>query len=295
MLSPEYIYSQLSNVKNHENWDTGLNGRSAVALFFFHYSKFKKNIEVHNKGIDLLEYELNNLESVSNVSLFNGLAGIAWTVNYLSSENIVEIDHDEFLPSLLEDELRIIFFSGDILISNDQFKNCSDIFLYFIERFFTTKSELLKEQYDVFINQALILFTHFFHQLEIHKLYEKLDPRTLISFIKNINILKYYFLSPLTNFLLFRSIEWVSSIQMPSNIHLPLLLKSAEQLNDTKLYKKLVKVQSINKEQKVELDKINILENIGIWDSGYSRLGLKSIVFEGEVQKNSLKYLFDLD
>ncbi|MDV7696961.1 hypothetical protein N6B72_08515 [Chryseobacterium soli] len=298
MLSAEDIYSQLSHVKNYENWDTGLNGKSAVSLFLFHYSKLKKSTEAHNKGIDLLEHELNNLESISNVSLFNGLCGIAWSVNYLASENMIDIDHDDFLPDLLESELKSIFFSNNALISDHQFKNNSDIFFYFIERYSTTQSDILKNEYEIFINRSLILFTHFFHQLDSHKLYEKLDIKNLIGFIRNLNLLAQSFQSPLLHFLFSKSNNWVLSALEVNNINLSALFQSANYITDTTHSKKLTKLLTKNNKKKVNemtLDKINISENIGIWNEGTSNLGLKHIVFEDQIKKKSLKYLLELD
>jgi hypothetical protein len=58
-----------------------INGRSAVALFFFYHYKLTNKIDSYNRGIELIEYELNNLKNISSVSLFNGIWwGIAWSI-----------------------------------------------------------------------------------------------------------------------------------------------------------------------------------------------------------------------
>ncbi|MEY8758518.1 hypothetical protein [Chryseobacterium tongliaoense] len=301
MVSVEEIYTHLSDLQNLENWDSGLNGRSAAALFFFHYNKSKKDLVAYNKGVELLEYELNNLELVFNPGLFNGICGIAWVVNHLSAEKMAEIDHDIFLPELLEQQLKDLFFSTEILISVEQFIINTDILFYFIERFTTTESDVLKKEYSIFINHSLILFTHYFYQLDSNKLYENLSSKSLMSFIKTLNLLIEIFPSPLLNFLLSKSIHWILlSVNLEHNpVNLNHLLKSLLYLNDNKLYKKVrilvPKKTKLNTKDINDLKKINLSKNIGIWNIGYARAGLQLIIEKDNIQKKPFKYLFELD
>ncbi|KAA0126887.1 hypothetical protein FY557_15765, partial [Chryseobacterium sp. SN22] len=291
MYSLEKIHARLISQDNYRFWDSGLNGRSAVALFFFYYYRFAKDVNSYNQGIELIEYELNDLENISNVSLFNGLSGIAWTINHLCIENLLDINHDEFLPDLLEDQLKSIFFSKDYITSQEHFEINCNILFYFIERFISTRSEQLKGNYEIFINQSLIFYTHIFYQLKKNKYYEKFSVNILESFIKLLNLLTNIFPSPLIDFLLSESIKWI--IKKPLIHSYPLIQKhisiSLNYLTDIKLIKQAniffekIKIEDIP-------DKSDDKE-IGIWNSGYSKLGLNLIVKQENHMSDTLKYL----
>jgi len=287
MFLEKDIYTFLLNNKNYKSWDSGLNGRSAVSLFLFCYYKLNNDINAYNKGIELLEYEINNLNKVKTADLYNGLCGIAWTINYLSTKQIIEIDNDVFLPELLESQLKDLFFTNDKLISEEHFKLNVDILFYFIERFLTTNSESLKSEYHIFISQSLILFTHFFYQLDSNLSHFKL--KNLVLFVKTLNLLVDNFTSPLLDSLLLQSIQLGvknEDIKM-QNINLSHFLKASLYVNNEKICNKLNKLILKNKSKK---DNYNISKkNIGIWEHGCSYLGLKLIVDE----QCSLQYFLD--
>ncbi|WP_343611707.1 lanthionine synthetase LanC family protein [Chryseobacterium oranimense] len=291
MLSLQKIYSHLINLSNFENWDAGLNGRSAVSLFFFHYYKLNNNVSAYNKGIELIEYELNNLENITNISLFNGLSGIAWVTNHLSDQKLLDLDHDTFLPSLLENQFQDFFFSKGSIISEEHFElNCGILF-YFIERFSTTKSNALKKNYEIFINQGLILFTHFFYQINDNDYSKNISLMSLELFLKILNVLKEIFPSPFLDFLITKTIEWVlKNNDLSSHKSVTKhIFKAAIYLNDNKLLKKV----NILKKSKNTSISADLEYNIGIWNSGYSRQGIKLIIEKADFTKNSLQYLLE--
>lgn len=288
MLSKKDVYAHLLNIKTHTSWDSGLNGRSAVCLFLFCYYKLNNDINAYNKGIELLEYEINNLHTIKKADLFDGLCGIAWTVNYLSKEKIIEIDNDDFLPKLLESRLKDLFFTYEKLMSEEHFKINIDILFYFIERFLTTNSEQLKNEYEIFISQSLILFTHFFYQLD--KNLSQIQLKDLVNLVRTLNLLIDNFKSPLLNSLLLQSIEGGikrKSIKL-DNINFSHFLKASLYINNEKTYKKVIKLISKNK---FETSNFNISKNnIGIWENGYSYLGLQLIAKEKTVKYEFLEY-----
>jgi len=288
MLSEKDIYIFLLNNKNYESWDSGLNGRSAVSLFLFCYYKLNNDVNAYNRAIELLEYEINNLNKIKNAGLFNGLCGIAWTVNYLSNENIIEINNDDFLPDLLESRLKDLFFTYEKLMSEEHFEINIDILFYFIERFLTTNSEQLKNEYEIFISQSLILFTHFFYQLD--KTLSQIQLKNLVLLVKTLNLLIDNFKSPLLNSLLLQSIECGikrENIKL-DNINFSHFLKASLYINNEKIYKKVIKLISKNK---FETSNSNISKNnIGIWENGYSYLGLELIAKEKTVKYEFLEY-----
>lgn len=287
MLLEKDIYTFLLNNTNHESWDSGLNGRSAVSLFLFCYYKLNNDIDAYNRGIELLEYEINNLNKIKTADLHNGLCGIAWTINYLSNRQIIEIDSDDFLPTLLESRLKDLFFTHEKLISEEDFEININILFYFIERFLTTNSESLKNEYEIFISQSLILFTHFFYQLDNNL--SQIHIRNLVQFVKTLNLLIENFTSPLLDLLLLQSIECGiknENIQI-QNINLSHFLKASLYINNKKNYKKIIKLISKNKPQKNNYSISK--KNIGIWEHGCSYLGLKLILHE----QNSLKYFLE--
>ncbi|REC51682.1 MULTISPECIES: lanthionine synthetase LanC family protein [Chryseobacterium] len=290
---PNYLdelHSILLQQKNCEDWDSGLNGRSAVALFFFYHYKLTNKIDSYNRGIELIEYELNNLKNISSVSLFNGISGIAWSINHLCDENLLDFVHDEILPNLFEKSLKKIFFSKDLILSNQHFETNCDILFYFVERFSSTKSKKFKEKYKIFINQSLIFFTHSFYQLKENNYYENISVKILESFIKILNLLKNLFSSPLIDFLLSESIKWIIKnplIQSNSSIYRHVNI-SLTYIKDEKFIKKVNIF--LNKKSTENISLCNSKE-IGIWNSGYSKVGLKLITEQEDCIKDTLQYL----
>ncbi|WP_295200378.1 hypothetical protein [uncultured Chryseobacterium sp.] len=287
MYSIQEIYLDLLKLPHDfEQLDSGLNGRSAVSLFLFEYSNVYIDITAYNKGIELLEYELNSIEKVKNVSLFNGLTGIAWTINYLSSKNFIEINHDDFLPTLLEDQLKNYFFTHNQLISLEHFTFNENIFFYFISRLIKTNDDLLKKKYRTFINQSLILFINYFYQ--INDLRIKFDVKVLTNFIKTLNLLSDHLNSPLLHLLLTAVLELAVNIENIEHIkdhsH---FIKASIFLNNQKFQNKLKKYIFQDQTYKNNFHKTS---QMGIWQGGLSYIGLKKIMYEKKLQDKFLEY-----
>ncbi|WP_294331260.1 MULTISPECIES: hypothetical protein [Chryseobacterium] len=287
MYSIQEIYLVLSKLPHDfGQLDSGLNGRSAVSLFLFEYSDVYTDIIAYNKGIELLEYELNSIEEVKNVSLYNGLTGIAWTINYLSSKNLIEINHDDFLPALLEDQLKNYFFTHNQLISLEHFTFNENIFFYFINRLITTNNDSLRKKYIVFINQGLILFIHYFYQINDLKI--KFEMKVLTNFIKTLNLLSDQLKSPLLHLLLTNVLELAVNIENIKHIkehsH---FIKASVFLNNQKFQNKLKKYKFQNKTYRNNFD--NTFQ-MGIWQEGLSYQGLKKIMYKKKLQDKFLEY-----
>lgn len=287
MSSIQNIYLDLLKISNNDSLlDSGLNGRSAVSLFLFEYSDIYNDINAYNKGIELLEYELNSIEEIKSISLFNGLTGIAWTINYLSKKNMIEINHDDFLPGLLEDQLKTYFFTYDQLVSQEHFTFSENIFFYFVNRLVTTNNASLKKEYIVFINQGLILFIHYVHRINDLKI--KFETKFLTNLVKTLTFLCDHLNSPLLHILLTNVLEISLNIEniecIKDHSH---FIKASIFINNKKFQSKFKKYKFQNKIYKDNFD--NTLQ-IGIWQKGLSYQGLKKIMYKKRLQNIFLEY-----
>lgn len=294
MLSSEYIYSQLSDLKKQKNWDTGLNGRSAVALFFFQYYQTYSETNAYNIGIDVLQNELDEIHKIKDLSLHKGVSGIGWFINYLSSEKIIEVNADTFLPGFIEKQLKKVFFSNLILQTPNQLQICSDVLFYFSCRLFSTKRKRLKTIYHDTINQILILQTHFLYQLEASHLSAQLSFEPIFSNIKSLVYLyEEGYKSPVTELLLARYILLGKSFITSdlSNFELTILSKAYKILHKRdleKTIKNLLKMQNHSSDSDINN------ESIGLWDNGIAKKGLSIINKEYSINNLSLKYLLEI-
>ena len=297
MITSNEYYHYLSSFiskNNKYNWSTGLNGNSAVALFFFQYYQTYSETNAYNIGIDMLQNELDEIHKIKDLSLYKGVSGIGWFINYLSSEKIIEVNADTFLPGFIEKQLKKVLFSNFILQTPNQLQICSDVLFYFSCRLFSTKRKRLKTIYHDTINQILILQTNFLYQIEASHLSAQLPFEPIFSNIKSLVYLyEEKYKSPLTKLLLARYILlgklFITSDL--SNFELKILSKACNIMHKRdleKTIKNLLKTQDHSN----DLDTNN--ENIGVWDNGIAKKGLCMINKEYSINNLSLKYLLEI-
>ncbi|MGH1518887.1 lanthionine synthetase LanC family protein [Chryseobacterium sp. JK1] len=135
----------------------GLNGRCAAAIFLFELSGKENNTEIYDQAIDFIERELNEIDKIENLSLYNGLCGIAWTIQYLANEDFIDLNVDSYLSQYLEKHF-IQFKDNNYNISTVyQFQTYTDLLFYFSSRYISVKKERQKIKYAQLISQILII------------------------------------------------------------------------------------------------------------------------------------------
>ncbi|MDO5572295.1 MAG: lanthionine synthetase LanC family protein [Bacteroidales bacterium] len=155
-----------------------LNGKTGIAVFLYHYSRFSGKKSYENVADILIDNVIKNITPNLNFDIFNGISGINIGLKYLIKNHFLEYDND------LEDEWNLVrtrmtnnvtdlnfgdkinlslsdFFMLSKLSSEDIIKGKDIICNYIIKyRFFFTK-----ENYGIplpIINSML----HFFYILE---------------------------------------------------------------------------------------------------------------------------------
>lgn len=93
------IYSQINLSYNDSNIGMGMmGGKSGVAMFLFQYYKFFNEKKAANLGLKLLYECIHDIEEGNlYFSYCNGLAGVGFVLEYLSENEILEINTSEIL------------------------------------------------------------------------------------------------------------------------------------------------------------------------------------------------------
>ncbi|MFV0329290.1 MAG: lanthionine synthetase LanC family protein [Dysgonomonas sp.] len=82
------------NIQHQENVGL-LNGKTGTALFLYNYARYTNNEMYRELADELLDQIYENLNKHVDKSFFNGLAGIAYGVNYIIEKEFVEIDESD--------------------------------------------------------------------------------------------------------------------------------------------------------------------------------------------------------
>lgn len=282
----------------NEPYGPGLNGRSAISLFMFEFYRLTSNIEAYNIGIELLESEFNKIGQVNNTSLYNGLCGIGLTTQYLSKENLVEIDADNFLPQSIEKVLKKVITININFISYTQLELCNDILFYFSYRFLNTKKKKLKNDYQNNINQILIIYNHQFYQIENYKYYLDLPLQTLLHLIKSLlYLIEINFISPLIPSLLEKTLRWTkeNTTQHITDFQLFILKKAFKYLNKSGSARIINVILKNKKIVNNENSNSNTSINIGIWNNGYIQNIFKNYNIENIKKDRAFNYILELN
>jgi hypothetical protein len=108
-----------------------LNGKMGIAIFFYHYSRYKKNKIYEDYAGELIDEIYEEINSSTPVNFENGLTGIGWGVEYLVRNKFVQADTDEALADIDTSVYRNSLYRPFLLESGN------DIFgygLYFLAR-----------------------------------------------------------------------------------------------------------------------------------------------------------------
>ncbi len=77
-----------------------LNGKMGIAIFFYHYSRYKKNKIYEDYAGELVDEIYEEINTSTPVNFENGLTGIGWGIEYLVKNGFVQADTDEALEEV---------------------------------------------------------------------------------------------------------------------------------------------------------------------------------------------------
>lgn len=289
------LIDYISKNSDH-NIDPGLNGRSAISLFMFEFYRLTSDVEAYNKGIELIENELNEIHKIKNASLYNGLCGIGWSVQYLSKENLINLDADTFLPQLMEKQLKKIITTKINFTDYVQLDLNNDILFYFAYRFLNTKKKRLKNDYQNILNQILIIYNHQFYQIESYKYYLNLPFQILFPFIKSLlYLIEIDFISPLIPSLLEKIMNFTKEKinKDISEFQLINLKKAFKYLNKPK---SVIFISSLINNKKLinnETRDYSTIINVGVWNNGFVQKNFNNL--ENVKKDLAFKYILELN
>ncbi|MGC5744583.1 lanthionine synthetase LanC family protein [Chryseobacterium sp. NFX27] len=279
-MEAEKYYSSLKvYFQNNEpaSLSTGLNGRCAIAIFMFEYYRVSSDIEAYNYGTELVETELNEINLIHNVSLFDGLCGIAWTVQYLSKEKMIDLNADSYLSQYIEKHLEK-FRDSHINFNHPlQLEYFSDLLFYFSERMFYTRKKLQKENYLHILNQTLIILYNQFIQIEKYSSQQNISLESLFPVIRScVYVSETNFKSPLINTLLQKALLWIKDrkIHQIQTTYEQFILKKAVQYASSSHRG----IEKFTSEFKPDENVLKKEENtFGIWNNSLTNSAIRNI------------------
>jgi lantibiotic biosynthesis protein len=145
-------------VKKNKEWNniSLMGGSLGASLFLFYYSKYSKNEAFYESAYSLIE---DVFESVQKGGLYptfaGGLAGLGWLLEYLSKNDILEVDTNETVGEL--GEYLYEYMLREINQGKyDYLHNEGGIALYFLNREANPRSEeYLKLYVDILAKHSI--------------------------------------------------------------------------------------------------------------------------------------------
>ena len=89
----------LINVQHAEKYGL-LEGKTGIALFFYHYYRLTGNNTYLDFANELLNEISNSLYQTMSADFLEGLTGVAWGIRYLISQKFVDADADDILEEV---------------------------------------------------------------------------------------------------------------------------------------------------------------------------------------------------
>lgn len=271
----------------------GLNGRCGGAIFLFKLSQKLNNTEVYDLAIELIEQELNEINIIENLSLYNGLCGIAWTVQYLSDEDFIDLNEDSFIQYM--EKHFIQFKDNNHEIKNlYQFQTFIDLLFYFSSRYISVTKKKEKVKYAGLLNQILIILTHQFYKIQTFEKLNNLSHQNLYSLLQTlIYLIDIDFQSPLIKPLIKISVKQTEKNREIENINsYPIYILQKATLYTSKARLSVAKMPlikgSIQNDKKKELN-----NNMGIWDNSNVHDAIKNICSQKYKKDLGLHYILE--
>lgn len=295
-MKTEEYYSSIKDYlqKNGlSSLNTGLNGRCSVSIFMFEFYRISSETEAYNYGIELIESELNEIDSINNVSMYDGLCGIGWTLQYLSKENLIDFNTDSYLSQYIEKPL-MRFRDSNVNFNNPkQLEYFSDLLFYFINRLSHANRKLQKENYIHTLNQTLIILYNQFLHIEKYNYHQNISFENIFSIIRSLVYLsEMNFSSPLISGLLEKIFLWIKDKKSDETIgafELFILKKAAQGVASSKLIAK-----KYFTENKISANNYTTeRNNFGIWNNSIINNAIRNITELNTKKASGLEYILE--
>lgn len=155
-LKLDSIAVELIKNINRENNNVGiLGGNSGIIMFLFNYAFYSSKKEYSDLGKSMIEDVIDKINS-GNVlpSYCDGIAGAAWTIDFLKQHNFIDFDTDSEFSSI--DEYLFECMIADINKGEYDFLHGAIGYgFYFLERFYNTTNAVLKRQYRDYVDKLI--------------------------------------------------------------------------------------------------------------------------------------------
>lgn len=151
-----HIAEELKDEKHLNSPNLGvLNGISGIALFLFHYYKYSGDEYYSNLGKKYIEEIIDRINNGYSFPTYcSGIAGAAWTIEYLNEYNFIKFNSDKNFNEI--DEYLLENMKSCMIKGQFDFLHCSIGYgYYFLKRYNLTHSKKLKKEYLNNIHQLI--------------------------------------------------------------------------------------------------------------------------------------------
>lgn len=157
-----------------------INGKMGISIFFFHYHRFTEENVYKKFGGELIDEIYDEIDLKYPPGFSDGLAGIAWGIEYLIRNRFVDADSDELLEEL---DRQIIKYDVRKMTDHSLEAGLKGFAHYIIARYFSRRriSPVISVQYVEELLTSLIRNNS--GDLEssqlIHNLYSVINAKAL--------------------------------------------------------------------------------------------------------------------
>ena len=162
MVHNSWLIHKLNEISKvtEENFRNSANvgivaGISGIALFHFYYSKYL-DIEKHSEiGAEMISFCFEKInEGYSNPSYCNGIAGLGWAIQHLTTNAFIDVDCDNLLSQF--DGYLYSQMTYDFNQSNYDFLHGAlGYAFYFLSRYEQAEITHLKKRYESYLSEVL--------------------------------------------------------------------------------------------------------------------------------------------
>lgn len=155
-LTLDSIAVELKKNINRESSNVGiLGGNSGAIMFLFNYALYSRKNEYSNLGKNMIDDVIDKINTGNVLPTYcDGIAGAAWTIDFLKQHNFIDFDTDSEFSSI--DEYLFECMMTDINSGDYDFLHGAIGYgFYFLERFFNTASALLKSKYSFYVENLI--------------------------------------------------------------------------------------------------------------------------------------------
>lgn len=162
MTAEERLLHTISNTVSYQENNTMLDGNAGIMLFYFHYYVYTGDTTYYTKAIHILETLVSTVNNQSNSpSLANGIAGLGWTIDYLSATKIIDVEADILLENAVDEYLYDTMLKYLHNGNRGFYDGALGNGFYFICRYTHTTSNTLQKKYKKYIIDLLFHLERF--------------------------------------------------------------------------------------------------------------------------------------